>query len=266
MYEVLALDMDDTLLCSDGGVDAETLALLEAWHGRGKRIVIATGRPPRSVGPSLPALLQDVPWICYNGAEVRLQGRTVFADFMEPGDVRQLVEWGCRELPTWRIGLEIDDVLYLNQRLTIAKEYVFQPDLGAVADRPAAKVLFSNGALNAETQPESADAMFTALTPLLARLPARTRPMLSYRYKLAQFMSRTADKAVALTHVVAEWGYTMEQVAAFGDDVNDVDMLRACGLGVAMANAVEEVHAAADHVTASNNHGGVAQVLRTLMP
>lgn len=265
MYEVLALDLDDTLLCSDGAVDAATLDLLTRWRGAGKQIVIATGRPPRSVGASLPPLLQDVPWICYNGAVVRRQGRTIFADLMEPADVLELVEWGCRELPDWRVGLEIDDVLYLNQRLTIPKEYVYQPELHTVAHRPAAKVLYSNGALNADAVPGDAYAMFRALDPLLERLPGRTRPMLSYRYRLAQFMSSTADKAVALAHVVAEWGYSMEQVAAFGDDVNDVDMLRACGLGVAMANAVEEVHAAADHVTTSNNEGGVAKVLADLL-
>ena len=62
MYEVLALDLDDTLLCSDGAVDAATLDLLTRWRGAGKQIVIATGRPPRSVGASLPPLLTATRW------------------------------------------------------------------------------------------------------------------------------------------------------------------------------------------------------------
>lgn len=264
MYEVLALDMDDTLLCSDGTIDAATLELLTRWRAAGKQIVIATGRPPRSVGPSLPPLLQDVPWICYNGAMVRHQGQTIYANLMDPDDVVHLVDWGNRTLPDWRIGLEIDDVLYLNQPLTVRKDYVHEPDLLAIARRPAAKVLYSNGALNAAAVLNGGTDIFGPLRPLLDSLPARTRPMLSLRYQLAQFMSHTADKAVALAHVVQMWGLGMDQVVAFGDDVNDVDMLRGCGLGVAMGNAVPEVHAVADRITGINDDGGVAQVLATL--
>jgi len=54
-------------------------------------------------------------------------------------------------------------------------------------------------------------------------------------------------------------------VIAFGDDVNDVRMLKEAGLGVAVANAAPEVLAAADRVTASNDEDGVALVLEELL-
>ena len=50
-------------------------------------------------------------------------------------------------------------------------------------------------------------------------------------------------------------------VISFGDDVNDVEMVAEAGLGVAMANAVPEVMAVADRITASNTEDGVAVVL-----
>ncbi|MEZ4716406.1 MAG: hypothetical protein R2851_10020 [Caldilineaceae bacterium] len=138
------------------------------------------------MGAPLPPLLQDVPWTCYNGAVVR---RKAAPSSPTLWNRRMCWSWwsgavaSCLE---WRVGLEIDDVLYLNQRLTISKEYVYQPDLHTVAHRPAAKVLYSNGALNADAVHGDAYAMFRALDPLLERLPGRTRPMLSYRYRLAQ--------------------------------------------------------------------------------
>ena len=55
----------------------------------------------------------------------------------------------------------------------------------------------------------------------------------------------------------------MERVAAFGDDYNDIDMLRACGVGVAVDNALPEVKAAADLLCADCDADGVAHWLET---
>ena len=58
---------------------------------------------------------------------------------------------------------------------------------------------------------------------------------------------------------------TMEETIAFGDGTNDLTMLRAAGLGVAMGNAAPEVKAAADMVTDDNEHSGVAKVIRKIL-
>ena len=55
--------------------------------------------------------------------------------------------------------------------------------------------------------------------------------------------------------------YTMDEVVAFGDNYNDIEMLKAVGLGVAVSNAKDEVLAIADSVTETNKHDGVAIAL-----
>ena len=57
----------------------------------------------------------------------------------------------------------------------------------------------------------------------------------------------------------------MPEVVAFGDDLNDVDMLRGCGTGVAMANALDEVKLAADEVCGGNDEDGVAKWIEANM-
>jgi hydroxymethylpyrimidine pyrophosphatase-like HAD family hydrolase len=57
----------------------------------------------------------------------------------------------------------------------------------------------------------------------------------------------------------------MCQVVAFGDDVNDVEMVRRAGLGVAVENAIPAVKAVARQVTRSNDEDGVALVLEELL-
>ncbi|MGN1069080.1 MAG: HAD hydrolase family protein [Candidatus Fimadaptatus sp.] len=61
--------------------------------------------------------------------------------------------------------------------------------------------------------------------------------------------------------VAAARGIPLERVAAFGDDVNDVEMLRACGVGVAVANALSDVKSAANCICGANDDDGMARWL-----
>ncbi len=266
MRRIIALDLDETLLRSDKSLSSRTLDLLQQWREHGNEIVVATGRPPRSVDEVIPDLLQDVPWVCYNGAEVQLNGRTTFVDLIPTESARHLVDWALKSLPAWRMGVEIDNTLYVNRPFDRPKRYVLAPDLLEVIHQPAAKVLFFDQGQNDYTPTAmNGEDPFIHLRPLLSALPPDTRPMLSQKYRLAQFLSATADKAVALRFVVEGLGLSMEQTIAFGDDVNDAQMVKEAGLGVAVANAAPEVLAAADRVTASNDEDGVALVLEELL-
>ncbi len=56
---------------------------------------------------------------------------------------------------------------------------------------------------------------------------------------------------------MARWGLSMQHVVAFGDDINDVDMVQHSGIGVAVENAIAEVKAVADRYPVSNDEDGV---------
>ena len=76
---------------------------------------------------------------------------------------------------------------------------------------------------------------------MLKALPPTVKPLISRKYQLVQIMPRSASKGRALRHLVESWGLIMDQVMAFGDDVNDLDMLAMSGIGVAMGDAEPEV-------------------------
>lgn len=263
MPRVLAVDLDDTLLRSDGTISPAALGTLIMWRQAGHHVVVATGRPPRAVGKALPPLLQDVPWICYNGAEVRQMGKTVFVDRIPAADVRTILEQAATSVQGYATGVEIDDLLYLNRLQPGRRNVEYVEDILTVAHRDAAKILFFAEARRHLDRGGQDD--FSTLRPLLDSLPAGARPMLSTRYNLVQILSSSADKAVALRRLVDEWGLSMDDVVAIGDDVNDVEMVREAGLGVAVGNAVDEVMAVAKRVTASNDEDGVAQMLEELL-
>ncbi|MEX1020160.1 MAG: HAD family hydrolase [Litorilinea sp.] len=249
--QIAAIDMDDTLLRTDKSISPATLDALLAWLDAGRRLVIATGRPPRRIVDSLPPALQHVPWVAYNGAIAGENGAVVLEDYLAVAHTHTVLDLLFETIPGLVLGLEIDDVIYFNQPLeNIVGEVV--EDLKTIATRPAAKILFRLDD-------------FAPMRAVEPRLPAGTRIILSEKYHLVQIMSASADKATALAHLATRWGLDMSHMVAFGDDTNDVGMVAEAGLGVAVENAVAEVLAVADYVTHSNNDDGVAAVLQTLL-
>lgn len=80
-----------------------------------------------------------------------------------------------------------------------------------------------------------------------------------------EFTAQGIDKARALSVALPERGIDPSELVAFGDGQNDIPMLRLAGVGVAMANATDEVKGAADMVTLSNNEDGIAAALENLL-
>ena len=75
------------------------------------------------------------------------------------------------------------------------------------------------------------------------------------------FLPTGSGKTAAIRALSDLSGIGIEDIVAFGDDSNDVEMLKLCGIGVAVANAVPEALESADEVTLSNDEDGVAKWL-----
>lgn len=248
---VAAVDLDDTLLRSDGTLSDDTLGVLNDWLAAGRRLVIATGRPPRTIAERLPPPLLNIPWVCYNGAEIRWQGETLYREYIPAGALRELIPHVLAEHPQATIGMEIDDLLWVSrERNRPGRHRVC--DLTTIAHLATPKVLFWSEHLD-------------DLLAVIGAPPPGARMIPVGRYPFLQLMSQAADKATALRVLLARWGLGMENVVAFGDDVNDIEMLAEAGWGVAVANALDVVKAAARGCAASNDEDGVAHVLEGIL-
>lgn len=76
-----------------------------------------------------------------------------------------------------------------------------------------------------------------------------------------KFTKKTATKESAILKICDECDILPDQITSFGDDLVDIGMLKLCGTGVAMGNALEEVKLAADVVIAGNDEDGIAEYL-----
>ena len=97
----------------------------------------------------------------------------------------------------------------------------------------------------------------------LARISPRVRPVLTAPHT-CDFALDGASKATGLAILAKELGVSMDETMAFGDHMNDLEMIGAAGCGVAMANAIPEVKAVASRVCPPNTEYGVMQVLAEL--
>lgn len=251
MFRVIATDLDGTLLTSEGEVSERTLRALQACSSRGMRIVVATGRAPLSAARVLPEGFPDGVLACYNGAEIHENGEIIARNCLSPELAREIVRVAEPFVPDAPISVAIDGEWYCN-RLWDTTLPLHIVDLHSAITRPVAKIICWTRDV-------------TDLGAFQAALPTGCRLMVTSGGVLCEIVTETASKAWALRYLTDKWGLSMSDVIAFGDDANDIEMIREAGLGVAVSNAIPEVRAAADLVVPSNDEAGVAHVLESLL-
>ena len=134
------------------------------------------------------------------------------------------------------------------------------PDLKAHLESTAAEGDVQKVMLFARNKPGS-----EAVTKAIADAVAERFPLIkttSSTWNNLELNIATAHKGNSLRRFAEHLGFTLDNCMALGDGTNDLSMIEAAGLGVAMSNAHPFVLAAADHVTVSNDENGVAKAIR----
>ena len=261
---MVAIDVDGTLVTSAKEVTNATAAILRmARKQAGVHVVLATGRPPRSVMDIYRRLDLDTPMINYNGALVYdpAENRILMHRPLGCEIARQIASLARREYPEVVVSGEILDRWYTDRfdpKWLTETAKLFRPDVVAPIDEwltePVTKVLLLG-------EPERMQQLAEKIRVEFLHQVTIVRTV-GY---LLQITHATVSKRHALQVVANEMGVTREQIMAIGDHVNDISMLRWAGVGVAMANAVPPVLAAADYVTDHHNADGAAKAIHDII-
>lgn len=274
-YQLLAIDIDGTLVNSRDELTSATRQALARAAGAGIHVVIATGRRYSRTLHLVEPLRIDVPLVTASGALVKdpRNHRTLYrADFQ-----RQVL---CDALAIInRCGY--DTVLCADTYTEgfdyyCARRHVENPQLAEYLELNA-----DCGRLWPELVTDPPPKVFSAFTmgskarmrqlevKLQRELPGRlyTHVLRSPRYTgfMCELSRAGATKWSAIRRLAADWGIEQRSICAVGDDVNDVPMIRAAGLGVAMGNALPEVKAAADRIAPTQDEDGLAEVVNWLL-
>lgn len=244
---MVVTDLDGTFLRTDKTVSDYTLETINRLHQKGILFVVATARPVRSVKEVLHNLPLDG-GIYHNGAVVHDCGTQI-----DGTGIEQAVELCNRILadrPCCHISVESEDVLYANfDAGTIWPniDYVPTPDFRELQGKLVDKIILEAFSL------EEMEGYRRYLSDDLYLLLSENR--------IAMIMNKKASKSGGIRLLAQRHRISLDQVVAFGDDYNDIDMLRTCGIGVAVANGLEPVKEAADEICGNNDEDGVAHWL-----
>jgi Cof subfamily protein (haloacid dehalogenase superfamily) len=260
-YRLLVIDVDGTLINSEGEITPGNLHALERARDSGVHIALCTGRSVTSCRRYLERLGLDSYHIFFDGAVVGSPstGRHIYAEAIEPPLVREMIEFAAAN----DIDIELSTVdRYFSPRETwstdIKRRYfdieTFIGDLTGLWERE--KIV--RGDLIIRTGPEKEKAgRFTRYFDGRLQFTEAHTP----RYPDVTFINATAlgmSKGRALEALAAHLGISLGEVMAVGDWLNDIPLLRTAGLGVAMGNAHEELKKIADYVTGDVEDDGLA--------
>ena len=246
--KMIITDLDETLLRSDKSISEHTISALEKCKLKGIKIAFATARSTQSASKILEKFMPDI-FICYGGALV-LANKTVIHRFDIPADISSNLINDCLKEPNIiHVLATNEDVSYTNKTNPEDKRisHYESVDFSCKTNISYLKIsLISN---NSDAVNKIASAY-----PMLDLL----------RYKgenLYRFANPNAVKWNAIKAVSDFYNINTNMFVAFGDDKNDLEMIKKCGIGVAVENALDEVKAAARYVCKSNNNDGVARWL-----
>lgn len=260
---LLAIDLDGTMLRSDGSLSARVIRALAEAVAAGIHVVPATGRPVIVAADVVAASQLDQYWVFGNGAVTRHIERDelVRGFWMDRSVSLTLVDRIRAQVPAARFAVEFES--------TLAYEPGFEsvvpipPPVGPTDDLSAAiaehdgevqKVLvFDNSVTIAELLGVVGQASTGLAVPSYSGLP------------FVELAAHNVTKATALAHLADDLGIPATDTVAVGDNFNDLAMLEWAGIGYAMGNAPHDVLETADEVLPSNDADGVAHLIDELL-
>jgi Cof subfamily protein (haloacid dehalogenase superfamily) len=245
--DLVAADLDGTLLPPDLVFDARMAPAVAALQQSGALFVICTGRMFRSVR-TVAAQLGIVSGlvVCYQGGMVAdlASGERLLHQRMDAALAADVVREARRM--GRHLNAYIDDRLYVEELDEWARRYAEYAEVGVnvVDDLAAAVIERAPTKLVLTTDPADVEAILPGLKDRWREGLYVTRSQAEY----IEFVDGAVSKSRALQWLCDRQGLRREHSVTCGDGMNDVDMLRWAGLGVAVAEAAQAVRAAADFV------------------
>jgi hypothetical protein len=264
MYKAICTDIDGTLLNADRTLSKRTIDAIKAINTK-VPVILASSRMPAAM-----RYLQEMcgishmPLICYNGGYIIDQGDVIST--LESVTIPFSI---AHKIAKWAEEYHLHASLYFEDKWYAPS--VDEWTLKEISNTRVQAEILSNSGVITHWQPSETGAHKIMcmgkpelIDELVADLKNEDAPLHLYRSKetYLEIAPLQISKATALAKLLEhKYDFTLKEVIAFGDNFNDIDLLKAVGMGIAVANAKEELKAIADEVTDYATNDGVAQAI-----
>ncbi|MCB8984134.1 MAG: HAD family hydrolase [Ardenticatenaceae bacterium] len=256
--QLIALDLDGTLLCDDGSISARNVQAIQTAVSQNIHVILATGKTRASAHGVFTQLGHELPGVFTQGLVIQQADGTVCHETVLDR------ETAVRAI-TFAVQQQLPHLAYCGQRIVTPEDHAYSRLLYEKYHEPAPEIIgpfleqiddlhINKFLVSDETHN---DATRSRLTDLMGEHATVTQAVPGYIEMLPPGTSK--GKGVQL--LLDDWGIPPTAVLAVGDGENDLDMVRLAGVGVAMGNAIPALKTIADYVTADNNHSGVAEAI-----
>ena len=266
--KALFFDLDGTLLDSEKRIPPSAVEALVHAREKGVKVFVATGRSLRvdkMLGWTEEMQLFDGGIYC-NGACIHLSGETRYV-CIEPEAVRAVID-EVSQYPDLHLSLNGEGARHafnydppegILGPWGMKREDIFPLDEEAI-ETATKMLIFYRELVNSDRK------LPQELYPRLqARCGDQATMYLTDQGCTIQVVSRESSKLAAIEKVRRALGLEMDEIAVFGDDLNDLEMISAYPVSIAMGNGAEAVKAAAKYVTCANDQSGIAHALTDIL-
>ena len=259
--KLIATDMDHTLLTEKGELPPNTTDLILDLHQLGIEFTIASGRPLYTLTHVFEETHQQMTFIADNGAIIRYHGEIIFKSLLPIETYQAIIHFIESETDGIAILCGLDTAIiseeqhqHLDFLRTFYRHIQTTKDFSTLAiDADKLTIYFPN---------ENSKAYYdTVFKPkYCADLSVTVGDTI-----WIDFMNKGIDKGSALRFLSHKLAVSADEMMAFGDTYNDVEMLKAVKYSYIVANASEDMRQYANFITKSNDDDGVSEIIRKVI-
>lgn len=269
MLKALFFDLDGTLLDHDKRISSKTKSTLEKCKNKGLQLFIATARPPLldrmlSWDESILSLFDG--GLYYNGGCVKIGE---YKHYKSVSD--EIVHKAIKSVVNYNelnIALQLEDEKHAFRFPLDERGY---KGWGVAADESltleqahnlrTVKILIFYSNLIESTTPVPKDLVISLKTAC----NGKAQFYLTDKGKCVQIMGASVNKLEGIEKIRNQIGIGKDEIAVFGDDINDLEMLSAYPFSIAMGNAESHVKDAAKYITLDNNNDGIHHAICSIL-
>ena len=260
MIKLVATDIDGTILIPEQPFTQEVKDCIKKLKENGIKVVLVTGRMNAAAEIVAQELDLNTPLISYQGGLVKQGGQTIYEKYLSPSDCEKIIDWAHKE--NIHINLYNDDILYAEKDCYEVKRYCKRQKVNCVIkDFCEVKKDKVNKILAIDYYD----------TDRIDRLEAELQDKFPNLYIVKsapfflEFSNPEASKYCAVKFLQEYWNISQEETLTIGDQNNDIALLKAGGIKVAMANATEDLKGIADYITDSVENNGFVVAMEELV-
>lgn len=257
MIKMIATDIDGTILKWSFQFSPAVKNCIKELCENDIKVVLVTGRMHSATVPVAQELNLHTPIVSYQGGLIKDEnGKTLYQKDLSPEYAREIICWGKEN--NIHLNLYIDDKLYVETDNEIVKEYTDGRFIDyTVCPFDSLKIENVNKLLAIDLK--DADKVTGWVEELSKKFPelyiVKSTPY------FCEIGCKDAKKSSGVKFLADMWGIKKEEILTIGDQNNDIELLKAGGIAVAMGNATDELKQYADFITDTVENDGFVKAV-----